>query len=90
MNKNLLFSPPSDKKLNNNYFSEKNETIKKNKCTCYTFYDETLIRNNLCRLCGRYTENHGNNYNSNPNNQNSYVDNILKKKNIETDNFKPR
>lgn len=92
-NQNLITSPPSDKKLLNNYFSEKNERIKKTHCACYSHFEESLIRNNHCKLCGRFLEinpSH-NNYNSNQNQQITYLDNILKKKGYDQDfNSKPK
>ena len=50
----------STKVLTNNYHSEnlKTETIKKDKvCICYSNYDESFVRNNICRFCNRYIEN---------------------------------
>lgn len=88
--KNFICSPASDKKLViNNYFSEKSESIKKNSCPCNSHYDESLLRNNMCRLCGRLVDLNPNNqaYGSNNNAQNqvTYLDNILKRKGYESE-----
>ena len=85
-NQNIITSPASDKKMINNFFSEKSESIKKNNCACYSHFEESLIKNNHCRFCGRYLDinPNQNNYNSH-NNQISYLDNILKKKGYEND-----
>ncbi len=91
VNQNVIISSPSEKKLINNYFSEKNESIKRNNCACHSHYEESLVRNNHCKLCGRYIEYNPphNNYNSHQNQQITYLDNILKKKGYDLD-FNPK
>jgi hypothetical protein len=52
-----LQKKPSEKKINvANYYSENNKNDVKKTCICYTNYDETFIRNNICRFCNRYIE----------------------------------
>jgi hypothetical protein len=59
----------TEKKLQNNYTSNNNnESMKKPSCICYSNYDESFIRNNICRFCNRYIEN------------NSQYENTIKKK----------
>jgi len=95
-NQNIITSPSMEKKMINNYFSEKSESKNKNTCPCQSHFEESLIRNNHCKICGRYVEIHfpPNNYTSHQNNQITYLDNILKKKGFENDynsnNPKPR
>ena len=51
-----LQKKPSEKKLQVvNYYSENTKNDKKT-CICYTNYDETFIRNNICRFCNRYID----------------------------------
>ena len=89
---NLFISPGSDKKIVNNYFSEKSECNKKIQCPCFFKYDESLIKNNQCRLCGRFIEFQNNNKNIQQNNQIIYLENIIKKKNNDSENlpFNPK
>lgn len=84
---NFITSPSTEKKMINNYFSEKNESKNRNHCPCQSHFEESLIRNNHCKLCGRYIEIHipQSNHNSNQNHQITYLDNILKKKGYEND-----
>lgn len=86
-NQNIIASPSMEKKMINNYFSEKSESKSKNNCPCQSHFEESLIRNNHCKLCGRYLEMNvqHNNYNSHQNQQITYLDNILKKKGFEND-----
>jgi len=72
---NSVISPPSEKKLVNNYFSEKNESSKSKGCICQTRPEEALIKNGICRLCDKIVKNNYNNYNSLQNqNQISHLD----------------
>ena len=53
----------SEKRLNSanphtNYASHQAHQDKKN-CICYSNYNDTVIKNNICSLCNRYVENHG-------------------------------
>lgn len=78
---NSIISPPSEKKLVNNYLSEKNESSKSKGCICQTRPEEALIKNGICRLCDRQISRNNNNTNKNQNNNNhiSYLDNVTKK-----------
>lgn len=85
-NQNIITSPSMEKKMINNYFSEKSESKNNNICPCQSHFEESLIKNSHCRLCGRYIEiNVHNNYNSHQNQPTSFLDNILKKKGYEND-----
>ena len=77
---NSVISPPSEKKLVNNYFSEKNESSKSKGCICQSRPEEALIKNGICRLCERTVDMNTNNYHSNQNQQITYLDNIINKK----------
>jgi hypothetical protein len=73
-----LQKKPSEKKINTaNYYSENTKVETKKTCICYTNYDETFIRNNICRFCNRYIE------------KTSSHDNSIKKT-IHHETFKPR
>lgn len=43
----------SEKKLN----TIMSENSLKKSCICYTKYNETVIKNNICTVCNRYIEN---------------------------------
>jgi hypothetical protein len=74
----ILNKKPSEKKINvTNYYSENTNAETKKICICYTNYDETFIRNNICRFCNRYIE------------KTHSHDNSIKR-NIHNETFKPR
>jgi hypothetical protein len=86
-NQNIIASPSMEKKMINNYFSEKSESKSKKNCPCQSHFEESLIRNNHCRLCGRYVEINvpHNNYNRHQNQPITFLENALKKKGFEND-----
>jgi hypothetical protein len=52
----------SEKKSVNNYVTEPiqnkpSDNSKKTTCLCYSNYDESFIRNNICRFCNRFIDN---------------------------------
>jgi hypothetical protein len=60
---NTLEKKSSEKRLSSanphsNYVSHQAHQEKKN-CICYSNYNDTVIKNNICSLCNRYVENHG-------------------------------
>jgi hypothetical protein len=57
---NTLEKKPSEKRLSSanphsNYASHQ----EKKNCICYSNYNDSVIKNNICSLCNRYVENHG-------------------------------
>ena len=88
-NSNSIVSPPSEKKLINNYFSEKNESGKTKGCVCQIRPEEALIKNGVCRLCNRNVKSNYNSHQNQFNNPFGNNDNNQKKPNTLDYNSNP-